>query len=91
MFPIKKKHLTGNPYTRPGKRLDKVRGIVIHWTANMNKGADDEAHYRYFNSSAISARSYASAHYFVDQDSILEIVPPTEMAYHVGATRYRTS
>lgn len=91
MFPIKKKHLTGNPYTRPGKRLEKVRGIVIHWTANMNVGADDEAHYRYFNSNAISAKSYASAHYFVDHDSILEIVPPNEMAYHVGAVSYRTN
>lgn len=91
MFKITKKHLKGNPYTRPGKKLNKVKGIVIHWTANMSAGADDEAHFRYFNGNAITAKSYASAHYFVDQDSILEVVPPTEMAYHVGAVRYRTN
>lgn len=91
MFKVTKKHLKGNPYTRPGNKLGKVRGIVIHWTANMSSGADDEAHYRYFNGNAILAESYASAHYFVDQDSILEVVPPNEMAYHVGAQRYRTN
>lgn len=91
MFKVTKKHLKGNPYTRPGNKLNKVKGIVCHWTANMSAGADDEAHFRYFNGNAITAKSYASAHYFVDQDSILEVVPPTEMAYHVGAVRYRTS
>ena len=91
MYPIKQSFLKVNPYTRPGKKLDSVKGIVIHWTANENTGADDVAHYRYFNASAISSKSYASAHFFVDHDSILQIIPEDEVAYHVGAKTYRTA
>lgn len=91
MYNITQKLLPRNPYTRPGTRLNAVRGIVIHWTANRNAGADDEAHFRYLSGSAITARTYASAHYFVDHDSILQVIPNNEMAYHVGATRYMTN
>lgn len=90
MYNITQKLLPKNPYTRPGTRLKGVKGIVIHWTANRNRGADDEAHYRYLSGSAITARSYASAHYFVDDDSILQVIPDNEMGYHVGARNYLT-
>ena len=80
-----------NPYTRTGIKLKKVMGIVIHWTANKGKGASDTAHYRYYSGGAISAKSYASAHYFCDGDSILRVIPDNEMAYHVGALSYRTN
>lgn len=91
MYNITQKLLPRNPYTRPGTRLNSIKGIVIHWTANRNGGADDEAHYRYLSGSAITARSYASAHYFVDDDSILRVIPDNEMGYHVGARSYRTN
>lgn len=90
MHTITERFLPKNPYTRPGIRLKGVRGLVIHWTANESLGADDEAHYRYFSGNAIAAKSYASAHYFVDHDSTLQIIPDGEMAYHVGAQQYRT-
>ena len=90
MYPIKKDLLKINPYTRPGRKLRGVKGVVCHWTANENEGADDVAHRRYFGGNAISAHSYASAHYFVDQDSIIQIVPDDELAYHVGAMSYHT-
>lgn len=76
-----------NEYTRPGTRLKKVAGVVIHWTANKGKGANAMAHYRYFKNST----NYASAHYFVDSTQILRIIPENEMAYHVGAKTYRTT
>lgn len=91
MFNIKQDFLPVNRYTRPGQKMSKVKGIVIHWTANENAGADDVAHRRYFGGNAISAHSYASAHYFVDSDSIVQIIPDNEMAYHVGASSYRTN
>lgn len=91
MYPIRKSLLKVNPYTRPGTKLSAVKGIVIHWTANENQGADDVAHYRYFNGNAIASKSYASAHYFVDHDSILQVLPDNEVGYHVGASRYVTN
>lgn len=90
MYKVKQDLLKVNPCTRPGIKLNAVKGIVLHWTANENAGADDVAHQRYFNGNAIAAHSYASAHYFVDQDSILQIIPDNEMAYHCGARVYQT-
>lgn len=90
-YTINESLLPVNPYTRTGIKLKKVMGIVIHWTANKGKGASDTAHYRYYSGGAISAKSYASAHYFCDGDSILRVIPDNEMAYHVGARSYRTN
>lgn len=90
MYQIEQKLIPVNKYTRPGSKLQRVSGIIIHWTANLNEGADDVAHYRYFSGHAIASQTYASAHYFVDHDSALQIIPDGEMAYHVGARNYRT-
>lgn len=89
-YEIKQKLIPVNKYTRPGAKLRRVSGVVIHWSANLNEGADDVAHYRYFSGHAIASQTYASAHYFVDHDSALQIIPDGEMAYHVGARNYRT-
>jgi hypothetical protein len=89
MFEIKQDFLPINKYTRPGTKIAKVKGIVVHWTANENKGADDVMHRRYFGGTAIKAHTYASAHYFVDHNSILQIIPNNEVGYHVGAIRYQ--
>ena len=89
-YEIKQKLIPVNKYTRPGQKLQRVSGIVIHYTSNQNEGADDVAHYRYFSGHAIASQTYASAHYFVDHDSALQIIPDGEMAYHVGARNYRT-
>ena len=89
-YTIQQKLIPINKYTRPGAKLQRVSGICIHWTSNQNEGADDVAHYRYFSGHAIASQTYASAHYFVDHDSALQIIPDGEMAYHVGARNYRT-
>lgn len=76
-----------HPVTRPGIKLPVVRAIVCHWTANENKGADAEAHYRYFNNGAPDAKGNpraASAHIFVDDTDVLRILPESEIGYHVG-------
>lgn len=90
MYPITKDFIPKNPFTRPGTPLKAVRGVVVHWTANENAGADDVAHMRYLEGTAIKTERYASAAYFVDHDSILNVVPEKEMTYHVGAKRYTT-
>lgn len=68
---------------RPGIRI-VPRGLVIHWTANLGKGADAKANRNYFNSGVA-----ASAHYIVDDHEIIQCIPENEMAYHVGAQRYK--
>lgn len=85
-YKIEEKLLPVNKYTRPGKKIT-TKGVVIHWTANMGKGANAMAHYRYFSQATVTA----SAHYFVDDKQILRIIPENEMAYHVGAKSYKTN
>ncbi len=65
--------------------LRKLKGIVIHWTANPGKGANAKANRNYFNSGVRAA----SAHYVVDADKIIQCVPDLEVAYHVGSKSYR--
>lgn len=65
---------------RPRRKLKELKGIVIHWTANVSKGANAAAHFRYFN----SAYRGASAHYFVDDKQVIQLIPDDEVAWHVG-------
>lgn len=54
--------------------------IVVHDTGNPGKGADTDAHYRYFNGGNRSA----SAHYFVDDHSIIQTVEDANASWHCG-------
>lgn len=54
--------------------------IVVHDTGNTGKGADADAHYRYFN----GGNRNASAHYFVDDHSIIQTVEDTNASWHCG-------
>lgn len=75
-FPIERIYISyGN--SRPGSRLSKVRFIVAHDTGNPG-------------SNAIGNRDYfqetmpkSSAHTFVDDQRIIEMIPIDEVAYHV--------
>lgn len=60
------------------RSLDSIRFIVIHYTGN--DGDTDEANGKYFN----GANRGASAHYFVDDDSVTVVVPDNFVAYHCG-------
>ncbi|MFB1098185.1 N-acetylmuramoyl-L-alanine amidase [Terribacillus sp. JSM ZJ617] len=77
-YSIEQKFIT-NKVTRPRKKLTggKPSFIVDHETANNSADAHD--HYSYFQGTKISA----SAHAFIDADTILEIIPLDEVAYHV--------
>lgn len=66
-----------------GKRSTKnIKYIVIHYTGN--DGDTDEANANYFN----GANRNASAHYFVDDDSVTQSVPDDYVAWSVGGSRY---
>lgn len=66
-----------------GKRsLSNILFIVIHFTAN--DGDTDENNGKYF----VNNEAYASAHYFVDSDSVTQSVPDDYVAYSVGGAKY---
>lgn len=74
---IEKKLIKYNFSSRNGK---KIEYIVIHDTGNKNKGANADAHYNYFN----GGNRNASAHYFVDDSKVLQLVKDSNSAWHCG-------
>lgn len=89
MISITKKLLTN--HNRPALRnrdfysIRKLKGVVAHWTANTSRGANALANRNYFN----TTNRKASAHYIIDDHSIVQCIPDSEVAYHVGAKKYR--
>lgn len=65
-------------------RVEKIKYIVIHYTANNGDTAKGNA--EYFSR---SANLGASAHYFVDENEVWQSVPDTDTAWHCGAKTYR--
>lgn len=55
-----------------------IKYIVIHYTGN--DGDSDEANANYFRRNIVKA----SAHYFVDDDSVTQSVPDDYVAWSVG-------
>ncbi len=72
--------LTVNPYSRPGTALEKVNGIVIHYTANP--GATAIANRNYFENLKDTHTTKASSHFVVGLDGeIVQCIPTAEIAY----------
>ncbi|HCC37018.1 MAG TPA: N-acetylmuramoyl-L-alanine amidase [Treponema sp.] len=89
---IRKDLLTVNPFSRPGKKLDDVRALVIHWidnagtTAKQNRDYFESLKKQSLNN---AAAIFASAHFIVGLDGeVTQCIPREEMAYHVGAKKY---
>ncbi len=83
--------LTKNPFSRPGKPLQEVKGIVLHWTANPGTSAMQNRNYfESLKSQSFTGKElYASAHFIVGiEGEIIQCLPTDEMAYHVGAKLY---
>lgn len=76
---IEEMYLTPNKYSRPQIPLEKVKGIVIHYTANP--GSSAEANRNYFEGLK-KKKKYASSHFIVGLDGeIVQCVPLDEIAY----------
>lgn len=67
------------------RKLNKVKGIVIHYVANpMSTAANNRKYWE-------NLASGVSAHYIVDLDgSVLHCAPDSAMCYHVGAKVYQS-
>ncbi|MTI71098.1 MAG: N-acetylmuramoyl-L-alanine amidase [Firmicutes bacterium] len=80
MLPATKKLINYNYSSRKGQ---KIEYIVIHDTGNTKRGAGSEAHFKYFN----SGNREASAHYFVDDNKILQLVEDYNSSWNCGDGR----
>ena len=84
---IQRIYLTPNPYSRPGKKMHEVKGIVIHWTGVREQTA--EAVRRFFEGRKAGSCGYGSAHYIIGwkKGEIVQCIPDEEIAYHVGSSQ----
>ncbi|MBQ7826974.1 MAG: N-acetylmuramoyl-L-alanine amidase, partial [Clostridia bacterium] len=69
-----------NEYSRPGKKLDAVNGIVVHYVANP--GSSAAANRSYFAGLAQSGETYASSNFIIGlEGEVIQCVPADEVAY----------
>ena len=66
-------------YNFSSRQGNKISWLVVHDTGNPSKGADAEAHRRFF-----SSKRKSSAHYFVDYKQIIQIVGDSQASWHCG-------
>ncbi len=72
--------LTVNEYSRPGTALEKVNGIVVHYTANP--GTTAQQNRDYFEGLAQSGETHASSHFVIGiSGEIIQCIPCNEIAY----------
>lgn len=96
-----KAHIPAGHPNRPGRKLDALKAIVIHYTQNDNPGATDTMNVKYIGRKYVKkdAKSYevdgvtpfrfGSAHVFCDMDSVTEAIPLDEVAWGCGDKNYK--
>jgi N-acetylmuramoyl-L-alanine amidase len=86
MMNILEKLLTVNSYSRPGRTLGDVKGIILHWVgAPMQRAINT---WGWFETGCPKEKHYSSAHYIIDLNGdIYHAVPNKEVAYHCGSTQ----
>ena len=72
-----------DPVNRGGLRAAPVRYIVVHYTGTPGDTAANEG--LYFNRNDTGK---TSAHYFVDENEVVQSVPDEYVAYHCGGAYY---
>lgn len=77
---VKIDYLTPNPYSRPQKKLKRINGIVVHYTANPGTTAENNR--SYFEGLAETHETSASSHYIIGlEGEIIQCIPLTEISY----------
>jgi N-acetylmuramoyl-L-alanine amidase len=80
------KFLTVNHYSRPGRPLGAVKGIILHWVGVGGQRAYNT--WGYFENGCPKDKHYSSAHYIIDLNGdIYHAVPDNEVAYHCGSSQ----
>jgi N-acetylmuramoyl-L-alanine amidase len=79
--------LPHNRYSRPGRLLKGMRGIVVHWVANP--GSTPSGNRSYFETRKYGNKGFGSAHEIIGlSGERLVCIPEKEMAYHAGSKKY---
>lgn len=69
-----------NEYSRPGTPLEKINGVVIHYTANP--GSSAKANRDYFQGLKDAHTTKASSHFVVGlEGEIIQCIPSSEISY----------
>lgn len=69
-----------NEYSRPGIPLEKINGIVVHYTANPGSTAEENRNY--FENLKDSHETKVSSHFVIGIDGeIVQCIPSSEIAY----------
>lgn len=83
---IERDLLTVNEWSRPGRKLVEVLGIIFHWVGNPETSA--QMNRDYFESRKNGKLGYGSAHAVIDMDGgVVQTIPDDEVAYHVGSAQ----
>jgi N-acetylmuramoyl-L-alanine amidase len=83
---IIEKPLTVNQYSRPGRPLGAVKGIILHWVGIPMQRAVST--WNFFEFTCPRDKHYSSAHYIIDLDgTIYHAMPDSEVAYHCGSSQ----
>ena len=78
--PLDVQLLTVNEYSRPGIAMEKINGIVIHYTANP--GSSAQANRNYFEGLKDEHTTKASSHFVIGMEGeIIQCIPSGEIAY----------
>lgn len=91
--PIEQNFITKNEFSRVGKRLGTITGIIVHWVANP--GSSALATRNYFEGLKNQKKGddrddrYAGTQLVVGlEGEVIQMMPYEEVAYHVGARLY---
>ena len=83
---ITEKLLTKNEFSRPGKMLKEVKGIILHWVGAPMQRAN--ATWTWFEQNCPKEGHYSSAHYIIDLNGeVIRAIPDNEVAYHCGSSQ----
>lgn len=98
---VVKKHIPKGHANRPGRKLDALRAIVVHYTQNAHPGATAAMNVRYigrdylvvndkkFEADGTTPFRFGSAHIFCDMNMVIEAIPLDEVAWSVGDKSYK--
>ena len=83
---ITEKFLTRNEFSRPGRTLREVKGIILHWVGKPMQPAIET--WNWFENNCPREQHYSSAHYIIDLNGdIIHAIPDNEVAYHCGSSQ----
>lgn len=86
---ITEKFLSKNEYSRPGRKLQVVKGIVVHYVGVNEQKPEQTVNYFESLKNGVN-NTYASAHYVIGTEGDgIHCIPDNEVAYHCGAKVYK--